>query len=604
MFSAKVVIAVIGLALSTATSGRSAPSRPVVYHFGLTRMSWSNAASYCAHRGWRLVKIDTDYDLSALQHLYSGDDIVWIGLSNTEVGSPTYHWTDCRPYGDYKRAPWALDEPNSLDTQLCVMMKTFEFKTNDCSKGFSIICEEIKDTGACSFEPSNTGIFGTTPEEIEGNVFDKNDCEQSCLKYYYDEKECIGYSYDGRTTCIRYLGEFLIFPTLTYIDNKLAVGRKTCHSYEPIVDSAMRTWNEPFTYTCDETQSEEPISDEVNDVIPETVFSVTADSFASSSSSSFPRLSATMDTTPGIPPTAYQLSSNKVQDSIVDSTMTPTAVLPFPTPTMNGAATDSSEDAFPFTGHMQTSTIATGPREVTSSSVLRHQQLHVTHTTLTGHVYGTATGPREVTSSSVLHHQQQHVTPPTLTGNAYGTATGPTEVASSSVLRHQQLHVTPTTVTGHMYGTATGPTEVTSSSVLRHQQLHVTPTTLTGHMYGTATGPTEVTSSSGSYSTYTLHASPTTTVYGTATRMVSSSCVCPCRGDLKVSHAKLVKELMVEKTTLSSFRRKKTSAKDDRPSAQVLGNVGIILLAVTGVLILILDADVIVKLISSLLKQR
>lgn len=61
---------------------------------------------------------------------------------------------------------------------------------------------------------------------------------------------------------------------------------------------------------------------------------------------------------------------------------------------------------------------------------------------------------------------------------------------------------------------------------------------------------------------------------------------------------------MVEKTTLSSFRRKKTSAKDDRPSAQVIGNVGIILLAVTGVLILILDADVIVKLISSLLKPR
>lgn len=46
------------------------------------------------------------------------------------------------------------------------------------------------------------------------------------------------------------------------------------------------------------------------------------------------------------------------------------------------------------------------------------------------------------------------------------------------------------------------------------------------------------------------------------------------------------KELAVNKTSLSSFVRKKTSAKDDRPSAAGIGSVGIVMLVFVSVLII------------------
>ncbi|XP_046558430.1 uncharacterized protein LOC124267547 [Haliotis rubra] len=199
----------------------------------------------------------------------------------------------------------------------------------------------------------------------------------------------------------------------------------------------------------------------------------------------------------------------------------------------------------------------------------------------------------------------------TWAGPVYGTTTDSTEVPqSASSYSTNMLQVSSTTWAGPVYGTTTDSTEVPqSASSYSTNMLQVSSTTWAGPVYGTTTDSTEVPQSASSYSTNMLQVSSTTLadpVHATTSRMVSTTCVCPC-GTLEnrtASHSKLIKELIVKKTTLSSFKRKKTSARDERPSAQAIGNIGIALLAFTGVLILILDADVIARLISGLFKPR
>lgn len=92
-----------------------------------------------------------------------------------------------------------------------------------------------------------------------------------------------------------------------------------------------------------------------------------------------------------------------------------------------------------------------------------------------------------------------------------------------------------------------------------------------------------------------------------------SSCVYVCKNvdselnitdEVKKEIAKNVsKELQVNKETLSSTIRSKTSAKDDRPSAAGIGYVGAVILSVIFGGILVLDAPVFAKIFKHKLKR-
>ena len=58
---------------------------------------------------------------------------------------------------------------------------------------------------------------------------------------------------------------------------------------------------------------------------------------------------------------------------------------------------------------------------------------------------------------------------------------------------------------------------------------------------------------------------------------------------------KLKEELVVDKSALLSTVRKLTSAKDDRPSSQAVGSLGIVLLSVLGLGMILADAPLIVR---------
>lgn len=70
----------------------------------------------------------------------------------------------------------------------------------------------------------------------------------------------------------------------------------------------------------------------------------------------------------------------------------------------------------------------------------------------------------------------------------------------------------------------------------------------------------------------------------------ANNCVCfSSATPSEYEMAQLIKALILEKHTLSSFRRRKTSAKDDRPSAKSIGSMGIVLTVLPFVGVVLLD---------------
>ncbi|KAL8616806.1 hypothetical protein ACOMHN_017843 [Nucella lapillus] len=93
---------------------------------------------------------------------------------------------------------------------------------------------------------------------------------------------------------------------------------------------------------------------------------------------------------------------------------------------------------------------------------------------------------------------------------------------------------------------------------------------------------------------------PTTSSSSSSSSTPSPLCSCNCQriqpttslppASLSSVIKSIVKELSVDKTQLSSVRRKKVSAEDDRPSAQTVGYFGVAIIIATAVGIVILDS--------------
>ncbi|XP_069124483.1 uncharacterized protein [Argopecten irradians] len=127
---------------------------------------------------------------------------------------------------------------------------------------------------------------------------------------------------------------------------------------------------------------------------------------------------------------------------------------------------------------------------------------------------------------------------------------------------------------------------------------------------------TTTTSTSTTTTTTTPQPSTTTTsaLVSTIAAMASTTamqcCACtPVKPTISVQQAEekaeqMAKELTVDKSTLSSTIRKKTSAKDERPSATMVGSIGAILLSLTFGLVVVLDADYMYKVYKIVQKWR
>ncbi|XP_022339722.2 uncharacterized protein LOC111134708 [Crassostrea virginica] len=118
--------------------------------------------------------------------------------------------------------------------------------------------------------------------------------------------------------------------------------------------------------------------------------------------------------------------------------------------------------------------------------------------------------------------------------------------------------------------------------------------TTTDHSESTTTEIQTTTdySESTTTTTTTPTAAATATTTATTATTTSSTCICPTNcvvsytatinssEELNAKIAEIKKEIEVEKSTLSSNIRKKTSADDPRPSAKSVGCIGIVIIAI------------------------
>lgn len=109
------------------------------------------------------------------------------------------------------------------------------------------------------------------------------------------------------------------------------------------------------------------------------------------------------------------------------------------------------------------------------------------------------------------------------------------------------------------------------------------------------------------------------TAYSTSTTGSSVSsgivneCMCPCSGlgiyalnnptdeEMRLRLAEIIKDIQINKKETSLAKNKLISAKDYRPSAQAVGSLGIVMLVVTAALVIIMDMDVIIRGIQTLI---
>ena len=99
----------------------------------------------------------------------------------------------------------------------------------------------------------------------------------------------------------------------------------------------------------------------------------------------------------------------------------------------------------------------------------------------------------------------------------------------------------------------------------------------------------------------------------TTPAVISNVCKCNCekvtknvtvtQSEIDGIVEKLKSELTVESTDLSSSVRKKTSAKDERTSAQVTGSVGVAFLVLIGLIPVILDMDRVIAVVTSVVES-
>lgn len=73
--------------------------------------------------------------------------------------------------------------------------------------------------------------------------------------------------------------------------------------------------------------------------------------------------------------------------------------------------------------------------------------------------------------------------------------------------------------------------------------------------------------------------------------------------ELKEKIKEMKEDLAINKNDLSSYRRKKTSANDDRTSAKGIGMVGASILCAFATFIIIMDFEILVHQVSVLLRK-
>ncbi|ESP02575.1 hypothetical protein LOTGIDRAFT_171894 [Lottia gigantea] len=474
------------------------------------KTSWNDAYVKCKQDGGQLLKLYSKEEDLALERLMNKDpnDDFWIGLNTDD---PNARWESDFKFADCQPLSWSnWDNGFKQEShKQCILVKkdTRLWYREDCSQESSFICDIPK--GDCTYE-KNIRDCPTAYEDKQ--IIDKQtreNCQYLCEKEIKNGKKC--YAYHFSKLCVLYHSSDPYFCEKS--GGTISVHLRRCYSFRVYTEdvTVAQVFSSPKVRTC-------TIYD-LNSI------ATTTESTESTTTTHPATSSARTTTKPVTTTTAIQTttSSTTSESKTTTATQLTTSSITFQPTTKSTTRTSNTTDQ--ATTSNTTTQYATVPRNSTTtaqlSSSITQSRNSTTSTTR-------ATSQTTSIAQSLAIGESSNTTSPTTTLN---TATSTSSDATTELSR------TATTAT-RSQTTVYNTTEPN----LESQSPNTSPWSI---------GTTEEAAK-------------------------SEFCVCDACGKrnmtaIEEEMKQVRKDLKVNNAELSSTRRKKQSATDNRPSAQNIG---------------------------------
>ncbi|XP_046380270.2 cell wall protein DAN4-like [Haliotis rufescens] len=550
-----------GLLMGVTTAGRK-------YTLFKTPGSWNEAQDVCVNTNKRMLKIASEAEMKVFRKVLEPwindgrlTTDMWLGLYDKEPTDPDFvhYWQyDCSPLGKY--APWLTNiEPDGKGKENCVRTtKDGVFKTRPCDSTLAVICQE--NTDQCWYEEFVDKTI-SLHNLLTSSETDLKTCKAMCLEAATGTDECVAISHSGKT-CNIYTADSIYITTVPTMTDE--------NGYNSLVKRCY-----------DGTYNEHPPTVAENKAkVAENVDCTTTTSTSTSTTTTTPITTTSTTTTATTTAAATTTTTTATKTTTVTSITSTTAASASTTaPTTTTKTTTAAMTA--------ESTTTTPAALATSTSITSTAAATTTETTATT-TATTATTPSVATTST----PSASTTSSTSTAAATTTETTSTTTATTATTTSAATTSTPAPSTTSSTSTATTTTANSAQATIS------TPAATTTSIPATTT-VTEVTSTS-------PHEAAICNISGSRPGPSNTTCSSIClnlAGPNSIEWQQLMQTLLLNRKMLSSYRRAKTSARDDRPSAGTLGASGIgILVLVFGSLIL-LDMDRFVSMLHRAFKM-
>ncbi|XP_046328751.2 cell wall protein IFF7-like [Haliotis rufescens] len=547
--------------------------------------TWDKTRAMCESQGQQMLRFKTARELDIFNlflEQWTSETVLtsdlWMGLFDLTPNTGTafvFRWTDCTSLGAFSK--WLDIEPNNKGLENCVCYTLAQwYRTKECNKLYAAVCEN--ETGCWFTEGEGQEVLGLN--ESPTTNYTVRACKKSCLERNSEDSPCVAIRHDG-SFCRTYTGSYRHLTVSTPqlpMNSQSTVYLKRCYEAKIADTTPSVPQNKYYNkVTCDQTTATSQHGS--------TTTQLTTTSHGMTSTSDG------MTTTPdGLTTTPDRLTTTP--DGL---TTTPDGLTTTPdglTTTPDGLTT--TPDGMTTTPDGMTTTsdgMTTTPDGITTTP----DGLTTTPDGMTTTPDGLTTTPDGLTTTP----DGMTTTPDGMTTTPDGLTTTPDGMTTTP----DGLTTTPDGMTSTPDGMTTTPDGLTTTP----DGMTTTPDSLTTTSHGTTTTPEATTTDVYIASSMTDNTtsqsdgvtSALTTTYPCGSTSASgfiysstnaNNCVCVSSATpSEFEMAQLIKALILEKHTLSSFRRKKTSAKDDRPSAKSIGSMGIVLTVLPFVVVVLLD---------------
>ncbi|XP_067656399.1 uncharacterized protein [Haliotis asinina] len=534
------------------------PTLAVKYTLYGTTKTWNEARAVCVSNGQQMLKLDTKAkfdNFMAWRNVWEANgqltEDIWTGLHQHVLTDPkvfNLEWDDCEPLGDWTL--WDNYEPNLPETEKCIRIHftTKEFRTTKCSFNRQVACEESTDE--CTFERFDGQDVAALTSASSTDV-SIDDCKHACLTYT-GSVQCVAVVYDSETTsgdpCSIYTRQQVYIndnPEMTSSAGRTVLLKRCVEGdyKSTVVSVPANTDNEPITM-CPVTSSTSTMTS-LTYIMTSEPISVSP-SYPSTSADS--RLSVSTDTQPETMYTSYASFSES------ETVSTPSNIFP----EKNSVASSVS----------LTKASVTETQAYIASFLISPMTTH-TPTPISLYSSTTSGGFKDSTSHKLYWSTDRLASSvdSTMSKTVFVSIIVPLETSAMTMSESSQM----TTLTDAVDKTSSCGTKSTSTVVSDPLEPE-TNTQLSN-----------------------LDLDPFAVALSTDTSTPNEKqCVCTCK-HLLMSVSTNFNDCLLVRKNLSSYRRSKTSASDDRVSARAIGSSGLAIILLVTAVIVCIDVDRIIR---------